>query len=110
MKKPQLPETIPRSATRQSRLRDGPGWPGVRHQPLVLYPVVEPGFTQGDKSSHRGRRLGEFARVVVVLVCTVRGGRIGHIGSELDVQATDRRALNTVVTVGRDVVTHQQHA
>src|SRR2546423_1946157 len=99
MKRLRPPVAIARSATRQSRFVDGLSEQGVRRPASVLHPVVDPGVTQGDKSSHRGRGFRDFTGVVVILLGTV-GCRRRHVGTELDVETADGCSLNAVVTVG----------
>src|SRR5438552_13001586 len=109
MKKLQLQGAEARSAAHRSRNLDGPGKQGIRRPASVLHPVVDPSVTQGDKRSHRGRRFRDLAGIVVVLLRTVRGRR-RHVRPELNVQATDGRALNRVVTVGDDVVADEKYS
>src|SRR6185295_7463588 len=103
------PGATPRPAARRSRSHDGPVWAGVRHPALVLYPVIDPGIAKRDESPGSSGGLRNFARIEVVALRTVcRRGR--DVGAELDVQAADRRAFDTVVTVRRDVAAYEEHS
>src|SRR6185436_533131 len=103
------PGATPRPAARRSRSHDGPVSPGVRLPALVLYPVIDPGIAKRDEGTGSSGSLRNFARIEVIALRTVRRRR-WDVGAELDVQAADRRAFDTVVTVRSDVAAYEKHS
>src|SRR6185436_4209337 len=103
------PGATPRPAARRSRSHDGPVSPGVRLPALVLYPVIDPGIAKRDEGTGSSGSLRNFARIEVIALRTVRRRR-WDVRAELDVQAADRRAFDTVVTVRSDVAAHEKYS